>query len=264
MPHNVEASRLLTQQSAWMVDQGLHASRQSSIAKCFATDMAMQVATDAVQIFGGNGYMAEYQVEQLYRDARVMRIYAGTDGTVLFQVPLSSCTWLKPYASPGPKGLPGSNLLNVLAQMTPARTAWVMRKIFAPLSVQTPAARPYGVLFAFSTAIAWSYYGDRAVTFLWGVKYVRYYRMVYVFGFFAAAIIGADRRAPAAMAVAGGLCFGFVATLMKIVLDRSSSAVQHGGLIGPPVWRGHLRGRGGDSSEESRMWRCDRVESHMW
>ncbi len=45
------------------------------------------------------------------------------------------------------------------------------------------------LLFAFSTAIAWSYYGDRAVTFLWGVKYVRYYRVVYVLGFFFAAII---------------------------------------------------------------------------
>ena len=45
------------------------------------------------------------------------------------------------------------------------------------------------LMFAFSTAIAWSYYGDRAVTFLWGVEYVRYYRMVYVAGFFAAAII---------------------------------------------------------------------------
>ena len=45
------------------------------------------------------------------------------------------------------------------------------------------------LLFAFSTAIAWSYYGDRAVTFLWGIKYVRYYRVLYVLGFFAAAII---------------------------------------------------------------------------
>jgi AGCS family alanine or glycine:cation symporter len=45
------------------------------------------------------------------------------------------------------------------------------------------------LLFAFSTAIAWSYYGDRAVTFLWGVKYVRYYRMLYVAGFFVAAIV---------------------------------------------------------------------------
>jgi AGCS family alanine or glycine:cation symporter len=45
------------------------------------------------------------------------------------------------------------------------------------------------LLFAFSTAIAWSYYGDRAVTFLWGTEYVRYYRVLYVLGFFAAAII---------------------------------------------------------------------------
>ena len=45
------------------------------------------------------------------------------------------------------------------------------------------------LLFAFSTAISWSYYGDRAVTFLWGVDYVRYYRVLYVLGFFAASII---------------------------------------------------------------------------
>jgi AGCS family alanine or glycine:cation symporter len=45
------------------------------------------------------------------------------------------------------------------------------------------------LLFAFSTVIAWSYYGDRAVTFLWGIKYVRYYRVLYVLGFFAAAVI---------------------------------------------------------------------------
>jgi AGCS family alanine or glycine:cation symporter len=45
------------------------------------------------------------------------------------------------------------------------------------------------LLFAFSTAISWSYYGDRAVTFLWGIDYVRYYRVLYVLGFFAAAII---------------------------------------------------------------------------
>jgi AGCS family alanine or glycine:cation symporter len=45
------------------------------------------------------------------------------------------------------------------------------------------------LLFAFSTAIAWSYYGDRAVTFLWGIEYVRYYRVLYVLGFFAASVI---------------------------------------------------------------------------
>jgi AGCS family alanine or glycine:cation symporter len=45
------------------------------------------------------------------------------------------------------------------------------------------------LLFAFSTAISWSYYGDRSVTFLWGSKYVIYYRIVYVLGFFVAAIV---------------------------------------------------------------------------
>jgi acyl-CoA dehydrogenase len=75
----VEAARLLTLQSAWMIDAGLHASKHSSIAKCFATDMAMQATTDAVQIFGGNGYSREYPVEKLMRDAKLMQIYEGTN-----------------------------------------------------------------------------------------------------------------------------------------------------------------------------------------
>jgi acyl-CoA dehydrogenase len=79
MAKGVEASRLLTLQSAWMIDQGLPASKYSSIAKCFATDMAMQVTTDAVQVFGGNGYTKEYPVEKLMRDAKLMQIYEGTN-----------------------------------------------------------------------------------------------------------------------------------------------------------------------------------------
>jgi acyl-CoA dehydrogenase len=75
----VEASRLLTLQSAWMVDRGLAASRNSSMAKCFATDAAMHVTTDAVQVFGGNGYSKEYPVEKLMRDAKLMQIYEGTN-----------------------------------------------------------------------------------------------------------------------------------------------------------------------------------------
>ena len=75
----VEAARLLTLQSAWMIDAGLQASKNSSIAKCFATDMAMQATTDAVQIFGGNGYTREYPVEKLMRDAKLMQIYEGTN-----------------------------------------------------------------------------------------------------------------------------------------------------------------------------------------
>ncbi len=79
MAKDLEAARLLTQQSAWMIDRGLRASKNSAFAKCFATDMAMRVTTDAVQVFGGNGYTKEYPVEKLMRDAKLMQIYEGTN-----------------------------------------------------------------------------------------------------------------------------------------------------------------------------------------
>ncbi|NNL84824.1 MAG: acyl-CoA dehydrogenase, partial [Myxococcales bacterium] len=79
MAKDLEAARLLTMQSAWMVDRGMNASKHSSIAKCFATDACMKAATDAVQIFGGNGYTREYPVEKLMRDAKLMQIYEGTN-----------------------------------------------------------------------------------------------------------------------------------------------------------------------------------------
>ena len=78
MAKDIEASRLLTWQSAWMVDKGIRASKHSSFAKCFATDAAMRITTDAVQVFGGNGYTREYPVEKLMRDAKVLHIYEGT------------------------------------------------------------------------------------------------------------------------------------------------------------------------------------------
>jgi acyl-CoA dehydrogenase len=79
MAKEIEAARLLTLKSAWMVDRGQRASKNSSIAKCFATDAAMRVTIDAVQIFGGNGYTKEYPVEKLMRDAKLMQIYEGTN-----------------------------------------------------------------------------------------------------------------------------------------------------------------------------------------
>lgn len=79
MAKEIEAARLLTHQCAWMLDQGQRASKHSSIAKCFATDAAMRIATDAVQVFGGNGYTREYPVEKLMRDAKLMQIYEGTN-----------------------------------------------------------------------------------------------------------------------------------------------------------------------------------------
>jgi acyl-CoA dehydrogenase len=74
----LEATRLLCHKAAWMVDQGKLDSPESSIAKLYSSDMAMKVATDAVQIFGGYGYTKEYPVEKLMRDAKLLQIYEGT------------------------------------------------------------------------------------------------------------------------------------------------------------------------------------------
>src|SRR6266705_1497653 len=78
MATKIEASRLLCWQAAWMIDQGMRATLQSSYAKRFAADTCMEVATDAVQVFGGYGYMKEYPVEKLMRDAKLYQIYEGT------------------------------------------------------------------------------------------------------------------------------------------------------------------------------------------
>ncbi|MCS7007146.1 MAG: acyl-CoA dehydrogenase family protein [Thermoleophilia bacterium] len=78
MATEIEAARLLVWQSAWLHDQGRRATLQSSFAKRFAADTAMKVTTDAVQIFGGYGYIKEYPVEKLMRDAKLFQIYEGT------------------------------------------------------------------------------------------------------------------------------------------------------------------------------------------
>jgi acyl-CoA dehydrogenase len=78
MATEIEAARLLTWQAAWLLDQGRRATLHSSYAKRFASDVAMKVTTDAVQIFGGYGYIKEYPVEKLMRDAKLFQIYEGT------------------------------------------------------------------------------------------------------------------------------------------------------------------------------------------
>jgi acyl-CoA dehydrogenase len=80
MATSIEAARLLTWQAAWMLDNGWgrRATLYSSMAKRFAADTAMTVTTDAVQVFGGYGYMREYPVEKLMRDAKLFQIYEGT------------------------------------------------------------------------------------------------------------------------------------------------------------------------------------------
>jgi acyl-CoA dehydrogenase len=78
MATEIEAARLLTWQSAALLDQHQRNTLQSSHAKRFAADMAMKVTTDAVQVYGGYGYMKEYPVEKLMRDAKIMQLYEGT------------------------------------------------------------------------------------------------------------------------------------------------------------------------------------------
>ena len=80
MAAEIEAARLLTWQAAWMIDQGhgRKATKYSSFAKRYAADTAMKVTTDAVQVFGGYGYIKEYPVEKLMRDAKLFQIYEGT------------------------------------------------------------------------------------------------------------------------------------------------------------------------------------------
>jgi acyl-CoA dehydrogenase len=78
MAMKIEAARLLVWQSAWRIDRGERNTREAAMAKAFAADSAMQVATDAVQIFGGYGFNKEYPVEKLMRDAKIFQIYEGT------------------------------------------------------------------------------------------------------------------------------------------------------------------------------------------
>jgi len=78
MAIDIEAMRLLTYKAAWMIDEGAPASIVSSYAKAFGADATMRITTDAVQVFGGYGYMKEYPVEKLMRDAKLLQIYEGT------------------------------------------------------------------------------------------------------------------------------------------------------------------------------------------
>lgn len=78
MAVKVDAARLLTWRSAAMLDNGERNTLASSEAKRFAADSAMEVTTDAVQVFGGYGFIKEYEVEKFMRDAKIMQLYEGT------------------------------------------------------------------------------------------------------------------------------------------------------------------------------------------
>ncbi len=78
MATEVEAARLLVYKAAWLKDNGLDYVQASSMAKVFASEVAMRVSTEAVQVHGGYGYVKEYHVERLMRDAKITQIYEGT------------------------------------------------------------------------------------------------------------------------------------------------------------------------------------------
>ncbi|MBU8905851.1 acyl-CoA dehydrogenase [Desertibacillus haloalkaliphilus] len=79
MATKIEASRLLTYQAAWNESQGVPYGKESAMSKLFAGDTAMEVTTEAVQVFGGYGYTKDYPVERYMRDAKITQIYEGTN-----------------------------------------------------------------------------------------------------------------------------------------------------------------------------------------
>ena len=92
MAIGIEAARLCVLKSGWEADRGIRNTYMASIAKALAGDVANKVATDAVQIFGGNGYNCEYPVEKLMRDAKIFQIY---EGTAQIQRVIIGREWLK-------------------------------------------------------------------------------------------------------------------------------------------------------------------------
>ncbi len=78
MATRIEAARQLTHSAARLRDAGLPSLKQAAMAKLFASEMAEAVCSDAIQIHGGYGYLADFPVERIYRDVRVCKIYEGT------------------------------------------------------------------------------------------------------------------------------------------------------------------------------------------
>lgn len=79
MAIEINAARHLVWHAAWMTDEGLPCGKESAMAKAFGSDVAMKVTTEALQIFGGYGYMRDYPMEKLMRDAKLLQIYEGTN-----------------------------------------------------------------------------------------------------------------------------------------------------------------------------------------
>ena len=79
MAIKIEAARQLNAYALTLMDQGKRYTKEAAMAKCFASDAAMEITTEAVQMFGGYGYCREYPVEKLMRDAKIFQIFEGTN-----------------------------------------------------------------------------------------------------------------------------------------------------------------------------------------
>jgi alkylation response protein AidB-like acyl-CoA dehydrogenase len=78
MATEIDAARLLTHRAAYLKDHKLPYGKEAAMAKLYASDVANRAAREAIQIFGGNGYVTEYPVERHFRDAKITEIYEGT------------------------------------------------------------------------------------------------------------------------------------------------------------------------------------------
>src|SRR5204862_107281 len=135
MATKIEASRLLTWESAVLLDQGKRNTLVASHAKRFAADTAMEVTVDAVQVYGGYGFIKEYPVEKLMRDAKIMQLYEGTSQiqrlvtrsvrsgaprsgrsycarSWMFMLAIRSLPFLKPLTAPASFGAKSPSLQN--------------------------------------------------------------------------------------------------------------------------------------------------------
>jgi len=79
MAMEVNAARHLVWHAAWLMERGLPCGKESAMAKCFGSDVAMRTTVEALQVFGGYGYMKDYPMEKLMRDAKLLQIYEGTN-----------------------------------------------------------------------------------------------------------------------------------------------------------------------------------------
>ena len=79
MAKEIAAARALVERAALLIDRDKPATSAASMAKCFASDMAVAQTANAVQVFGGSGYIRGVEVERLYRDAKITQIYEGTN-----------------------------------------------------------------------------------------------------------------------------------------------------------------------------------------